>query len=57
MPAWLTGFFVLGEFCLLVALELSRPLRRSVEPKITRVARNLAVSVSSVLAVRLAESP
>jgi sterol desaturase/sphingolipid hydroxylase (fatty acid hydroxylase superfamily) len=57
MPAWITGLFVVSEFCLLVALELRRPLRRVVEPKLTRVARNLAVSASSALAVRWAESP
>jgi sterol desaturase/sphingolipid hydroxylase (fatty acid hydroxylase superfamily) len=57
MSGWLTGLLVLGEFCLLFGLELRRPLRRSVEPKLTRVARNLAVSVTSALAVRLAESP
>jgi sterol desaturase/sphingolipid hydroxylase (fatty acid hydroxylase superfamily) len=57
MPAWITGLLVMGEFCLLVALELRRPLRRAVEPKLTRVARNLAVSASSALAVRWAEFP
>ena len=57
MPGWITGLLVAGEFCLLVALELRRPLRRAVEPKLRRVARNLAVSVSSAFAVQLAESP
>jgi sterol desaturase/sphingolipid hydroxylase (fatty acid hydroxylase superfamily) len=57
MSGWITGLMVIGEFCLLVALELGRPLRRPVEPKLRRVARNLAVSVSSAFAVRLAESP
>jgi sterol desaturase/sphingolipid hydroxylase (fatty acid hydroxylase superfamily) len=57
MPGWITGLLVVGEFCLLVALELRRPLRPAVEPKLKRVARNLAVSVSSAVAVQLAESP
>ena len=57
MAGWVIGLLVVSEFCLLVALELRRPLRRAVEPKLTRVARNLAVSVASALAVRLMESP
>jgi hypothetical protein len=57
MPAWITGLLVLGEFCLLVALEVRQPLRQSAESKLTRVARNLALSSSSALAVQFAESP
>ncbi|MEX0802538.1 MAG: sterol desaturase family protein [Candidatus Binatia bacterium] len=57
MPGWVTGLLVVGEFCLLVVLELRRPLRRSVETKLRRAARNLALSVSSALAVTVAENP
>jgi len=57
MAGWLTGLLVAGEFCLLVALEWRRPLRRNVEPKLRHVTRNLAVAVLSALAVRSAETP
>jgi len=57
MSAWISGLLVVGELCILAALEWRRPLRRQVEPKLTHVARNLAVSVASALAVRAAEMP
>ena len=57
MPAWLTGLLILVEFCLLVVLELRRPLRPLGEPKLTRVARNLAVSALGALSLLIAERP
>ena len=53
----LTGLLIFGEFCLLVALELRRPLRRPAETKATRVARNAAVSAAGALAIYVAETP
>ena len=53
----MTGLLVAGEFCALLALEWRRPLRRNVEPKLRHVARNLALSVLSALAVRAIETP
>ena len=46
-----------GAFAALVWLERRRPLRRSVEPKLVRDVRNLAVAVTSAAAIQLAESP
>jgi sterol desaturase/sphingolipid hydroxylase (fatty acid hydroxylase superfamily) len=57
MPGWITGLLVVGEFCLLVALELRRPLRPAAEPKARRVARNLAVSALGALLLLIAERP
>ncbi len=53
------GPVVLGTaaFALLLCAELRWPLRRSVEPKATRVGRNLAVAAVSLVAVRLVEMP
>jgi hypothetical protein len=44
VPGWLSGLLVGGAFCALLWLERRRPLRRSVEPKLRRNARNLAVA-------------
>jgi sterol desaturase/sphingolipid hydroxylase (fatty acid hydroxylase superfamily) len=57
VPGWVTGLLAGGAFCALVWLEHRRPLRRSVEPKGRRTARNLAVAGLSAAAVRLAETP
>jgi len=57
MPAWVNGLLVIGELCLLGVLELRRPLRREVEPKLPRVARNLAISLLAAVTVRAAETP
>ena len=57
MPGWITGLLVLGEFGLLVALELRRPLRPPTEPKLRRVARNMALSGLSALSLLVAERP
>ena len=57
MPGWIIGLLVLGEFCLLLVLELRRPLRPPAEPKLRRVARNLAVSSLGALSLLIAERP
>jgi sterol desaturase/sphingolipid hydroxylase (fatty acid hydroxylase superfamily) len=55
--AWVNGLVVIGEFCLLLWLEHRRPLRRAVEPKLRRSARNLAVAAVSALALQVTERP
>ena len=57
VPAWLSAPLVVGAFGLLAWLERRRPLRRSVEPKLRREARNLAVAAVSAAALRLTEKP
>src|SRR5207253_2093518 len=57
VPAWLAGLLVGGTFVTLLWLERRRPLRRSVEPKARRNARNLAVAVLSAAAIQVAEKP
>jgi len=47
----------LGIFGVLVLLENRRPLRRSVESKLTRNARNLAVAGLSTVVLQLFENP
>ena len=56
-PAWLSAPLVLGAFGLLVWLERRRPLRRAVEPKLRREARNLAVAAVGAAALRVTEKP
>lgn len=48
---------IAGVFGALLALELKRPLRKSVEPKLRRNVRNLVVAAAGALALRLAEQP
>ncbi|HYY23944.1 MAG TPA: sterol desaturase family protein [Candidatus Udaeobacter sp.] len=57
MSAWISGLLVVGEFCLLVVLELRRPLRPVGEPKLKRIARNLAISTLGALSLVIAERP
>lgn len=57
VPAWLSGPLVVGAFGLLVWLERRRPLRRAVEPKLGREARNLAVAAAGAAALRITEKP
>src|SRR5688572_20297271 len=47
----------LGGVGLLVWLENRRPLRREVEPKLTRSGRNLAVAALAAAALQIAEKP
>jgi sterol desaturase/sphingolipid hydroxylase (fatty acid hydroxylase superfamily) len=56
VPGWLTGLLVAGTFMTLLWLE-RRPLRKLVEPKARREARNLAVAALSAVAIRVAEQP
>jgi sterol desaturase/sphingolipid hydroxylase (fatty acid hydroxylase superfamily) len=55
--AWINGLVVAGEFCLLLWLERRRPLRRAVEPKLRRSARNLSLAAVSALALQITERP
>ena len=57
LPLWLAGTVVAGTFALLLWLEGRRPLRRTVEPKGRRLARNLVVVALSTAAVALTERP
>lgn len=57
VPAWVSAPLALGAFGLLVWLERRRPLRRVVEPKLRREARNLAVAAVSAAVLRVAEKP
>jgi sterol desaturase/sphingolipid hydroxylase (fatty acid hydroxylase superfamily) len=57
VPAWLSGSLVVGAFGLLWLLERRRPLRREVEPKLRRNARNLAVAGVAAAALQLVEGP
>jgi hypothetical protein len=57
LPGWVTALAVGGAFAALLWAERRRPLRRAVEPKPRRAARNLAVAGLSAAAIRLAETP
>ncbi|HWQ32092.1 MAG TPA: sterol desaturase family protein [Blastocatellia bacterium] len=57
LPAWLTGSLVIGAFGALVWLERRRPLRRQVESKTVRAARNLTIAACGAVALQLAERP
>jgi sterol desaturase/sphingolipid hydroxylase (fatty acid hydroxylase superfamily) len=56
-PAWLSAPLVIGAFGLLWMLERRKPLRREVESKLTRGARNLAVAGVAAASLRLVEQP
>jgi sterol desaturase/sphingolipid hydroxylase (fatty acid hydroxylase superfamily) len=57
IPSWLSATLILGAFGLLTWLERRRPLRREVEAKLTRTARNLAVAGIGAVALQLTERP
>jgi sterol desaturase/sphingolipid hydroxylase (fatty acid hydroxylase superfamily) len=57
LPAWLSGALVAVTFGLLLYRELRRPLRRSVESKSRRHARNFAVAALSAAALQVTQSP
>src|SRR5262249_25669421 len=57
LPPWLPGVVGAGTVLLLSWLERRRPLRRSVEPKLRREARNVSVAGLSAVVVVLAERP
>ncbi len=57
IQSWLSVSLILGAFGALLWLERRRPLRREVEPKLTRTARNLAVAGIGAVALQLTERP
>jgi sterol desaturase/sphingolipid hydroxylase (fatty acid hydroxylase superfamily) len=57
IPLWVSAPVVCGAFGLLLWWELRRPLRRTVEAKLTRTARNLTTAALGALALRVAEFP
>jgi sterol desaturase/sphingolipid hydroxylase (fatty acid hydroxylase superfamily) len=57
VPQWIAGAIGGGFLLLLAWLERRRPLRRPVEPKLRREARNLSVAGISAIAIMLAERP
>jgi len=57
ITSWFSVPLILGAFGALLWLEWRRPLRREVEPKLTRTARNLAVAGIGVVALQLTERP
>ncbi|HEY0544801.1 MAG TPA: sterol desaturase family protein [Pyrinomonadaceae bacterium] len=57
MPAWLSAPLVIGAFGLLWWLERRQPLRREVESKLTRNARNLAVAGVAAASLQFIERP
>ncbi|HEX8131520.1 MAG TPA: sterol desaturase family protein [Pyrinomonadaceae bacterium] len=57
LPVWISASLAVGAFGALVWLERRRPLRRSVESKLERDARNLAVACVAAVALQLAERP
>ncbi|HEX8117042.1 MAG TPA: sterol desaturase family protein [Pyrinomonadaceae bacterium] len=57
VPTWVSAPLILGAFGLLAWLERRRPLRRAVEPKLRREARNLAVAAAGAAALQVTEKP
>lgn len=57
VPTWLSGPLVVGAFGVLWWLERRRPLRKSVEPKVARDARNMAVAGLAAASVQFIERP
>jgi sterol desaturase/sphingolipid hydroxylase (fatty acid hydroxylase superfamily) len=57
IPTWISAPVIIGAFGLLAWLERRRPLRRKVEPKLTRESRNLAVATVSAVALQFTERP
>lgn len=57
LPGWFSGSLVVCSFALLWLLERRRPLRREVEPKGERTARNLAIAGLAAASLQLIERP
>jgi len=57
IPPWIAAPLVVGAFAALVWQEIRRPLRRGIEPKPRRQARNFAVAALGAITVAAAESP
>ena len=56
-PVWISPLLAIGVYSVLLWFEHRRPLRRTVESKLTRSVRNLAVASLSAVAVQVAELP
>ncbi len=57
MTHWITSAVVAATFLLITALEWRWPLRRSVEPKLRRIVRNLSVGAVSYALLTFAQAP
>lgn len=57
LPRWLNTALILGTLATVVLLEIRRPLRRAREDKLSRDARNLALSLLAAATVAVAEKP
>jgi len=57
VPGWIRVPLILGACGWILWQELKRPARRSVESKVVRTARNLAVAATGGLAVQAVEMP
>ena len=57
LPGWVGGIVVVGTFLALTWLERKRPLRKSVESKAVREARNLAIAGIGAASLALCENP
>jgi sterol desaturase/sphingolipid hydroxylase (fatty acid hydroxylase superfamily) len=57
VPGWIAGAVVFSTLAVLFVLEHRRALRREVEPKLRRTARNLVVAALSAAAVQFIERP
>ena len=56
-PVWISPLLAIAVYSVLLLLEHRRPLRRTVESKLKRNVRNLAVASLSAVAVQVAELP
>ena len=57
MRKWISGALAIGTFAVLYYFENRRPLRKRVEPKLARAARNLAVASLAGMTVNFLEKP
>jgi sterol desaturase/sphingolipid hydroxylase (fatty acid hydroxylase superfamily) len=57
MKKWVSGALAVGSFAILYYFENRRPLRKSIEPKPTNAARNLAVGSLAGLTINFLEKP
>jgi sterol desaturase/sphingolipid hydroxylase (fatty acid hydroxylase superfamily) len=57
LPIWLSGSLFVGACGLLWLLERRRPLRKTVEQKLTHTGRNLAIAGLAVISLQIVEQP
>jgi sterol desaturase/sphingolipid hydroxylase (fatty acid hydroxylase superfamily) len=57
VPWWVSGSLIVGAFGLFYWLERKRPLRRELEPKVERNARNVTVAAVSAAVLQITERP